>query len=118
MAVQSVPTQGPRAVEARRASTHDLSLRGGDVVTVIMDRKSHQMPPTAAHLPKLHDTIADLAQAVGLIAGMLEADHDLNPWRMGNALSGLADAILLHATLADAINSELHPEDADKVEAA
>jgi hypothetical protein len=95
-------------------SDHDLFLgSGADCVTVRLNRMSLSFPPCPAHLTSINKTIAGLGTAVHIIADLLEDEQDPDNWNKGVALNGLADAIVLHARLAEAINSEAFPDETE-----
>ncbi len=110
MATKSVATK-VRRTDAP-GSEHDLFIRDGRCLTVRIDRGTKGFPPDCDVLNDLNTTLVDLGKAVGIIGTLLEdgLDEDRDgqdQWNVGKALSGLAGAIVLHATLAEGVNTEL-----------
>jgi hypothetical protein len=106
MARKSVATEIQKANGP--GSKHDVWLPGADCLTVQLDRDDRGFPPTSEAVDKLCDVILGLSKAAEIIADDLQAEAVDDPWRTGLALSGIADAISLHATLAQGINAEMH----------
>jgi len=111
MALASVATKEPHPRLPR--SDHDLWLSSGQrCLTVILDAEHSGAPPEPEQLKSIHGTITGLAKAVEIIANLLQdGETDGNEWDVGLALNGLADAIVLHTTLAEGIHNNLHPDD-------
>ena len=112
MAVVSVATEKPTTVFP--VSEQDLWLSSGHrCVTIGLGGRHLSAPPDAGQLSCIHNTITGLAKAVEIIADELEGgEAGGNEWNIGLALNGLADAIVLHATLAQGINNNLHSTEA------
>ena len=109
MATKSVATKNADI----GGSEHDLWLSSGSkCVTVKLNQAGGGFPPTPDVLSNVHETLTGLGKAVEIIANLLEGGEVTDMWSTGLALNGLADAIVLHAGLADAINDELHPDEA------
>jgi len=102
VAIKKQPTEIP-------GTEQDLWMRGGDVLTVRLDRNMG-FPPSTEALDHLHEVIIGLAKAVVGIADELEAGGVQDQWHTGLALNGIADAILLHTTLAEGVCAELMRE--------
>lgn len=118
MALASVATKEPNP--RGPSSDHDLWLSSGQrCLTVILDAERSGAPPCPEQLKSIHDTITGLAKAVEIIANLLEGgETDGNEYDVGLALNGLADAIVLHSTLAEGINNNLHPDEAPSAQEA
>ncbi|HJP98739.1 MAG TPA: hypothetical protein VJ862_09275 [Rhodanobacteraceae bacterium] len=110
MATKSVATKKP--LTEIPGTEQDLWMRGGDVLTVRIDRNSKGFPANAEALDHLHEVIIGLAKAVVCIADDLEAGSVKDQWHTGLALNGIADAIVLHTTLAEGVSSEMHRDEA------
>jgi len=88
-------------------------------LTVIFDAEHSGAPPEPEHLKSIHGTITGLAKAVEIIANLLQdGETDGNEWNVGLALNGLADAIVLHTTLAEGIHNNCHPDEAPSAQEA
>ena len=108
MATKSVTTK--LQVHEGAGTTSDLWLRGGHTcVTVTLDRASKEAPPSMESLAVIQDTIKCLGQAVGILANLVRCE-DNDRWSIGCALEGVAESIVLHASLADGIRSEIERE--------
>jgi hypothetical protein len=116
MAMKIVATKEPNT--GFPSSEQDLWLSCGHrCLTVGLGGKHLSAPPDAGQLTSIHDTITGLAKAVEIIANSLEAgEAEGNGWNVGLALNGLADAIVLHTTLAEGINNNLHPDEAPRAQ--
>ena len=117
MATKSVATKKRNA--RLTESDHDLWLHSGQCcVTIRLDRECSMAPPDSGQLTCVNDTIAGLAKAVEIIANLLEGGEITDTWSTGLALNGLADAIVLHTSLAEGINNNLHPDEAPSAQEA
>ena len=103
VATKKQPTEIP-------GTEQGLWMRGGDVLSVRLDRNSKGFPPCAQALDHLHEVIIGLAKAIVKIANDLEAGEVEDQWHTGLALNGIADAITLHTTLAEGVCAELMRE--------
>lgn len=109
MATHSVATKKQNADVS--GSTHDLWLSSGrKCVTVKLDQAGGGFPPTPDVLFDLHESLTGLGKAVEAIANLLEGGEVTDMWSTGLALNGLADAIVLHASLAEGVSAELTRE--------
>lgn len=118
MARASVATKEPNP--RGPSSDHDLWLSSGQkCLTVTFDSEHSGAPPEPEQLKSIHGTITGLAKAVEIIANLLQdGETDGNEWNVGLALNGLADAIVLHTTLAEGIHNNLHPDEAPSAQEA
>lgn len=91
---------------------------GAVCMDVHLDRDFSAAPPHPDQVDTLNETIIGLGLAVADIASQLKSEDEIDPWRTGLALEALADAIVLHATLSNAVTTELHREDAAALAAA
>ena len=108
MAIGSVTTK--QQVHEGAGTTSDLFLQcGAHCVTVTMDRASKAFPPSMESLAAIQDTIKGLGLAVGIL-GNLVRNEEGDRWNTGCALEAIADSIVLHASLADGIRSEIERE--------
>lgn len=104
----------PETNVATPGSDHDLFLgSGAKCVTVRLNRMSRSFPASLDQLTSINDTIRGLGKAVEIIANLLQDGVGRDDWNRGLALGGLADAIVLHTTLADAINYEVSPDETE-----
>lgn len=114
MAIESVATKNHGADNS--SSSTDLFLRNGDCLTVRLDQNRFGPCPDA--LTDLHETVLGLGKAVGIIGDGLEEGAVVRGCDIQLALNGLADAIALTVTLAQAVNTELHRNDAETLASA
>ena len=108
MAIKSVTTR--QQVHEGAGTTSDLWLQSGSrCVTVTMDRASKAFPPCMESLAAIQDTTKGLGQAVDILGNLVRSEEG-DRWNIGCALEAIADSIVLHASLADGIRSELERE--------
>lgn len=108
MATKSVTTK--QQVQEGGATTSDLFLQcGAHCVTVTLDRASNAFPPSMQSLAVIQDTISGLGRSVGILSDLVMSGSS-NTWGIGSALEAIADSIVLHASLADGILSEIERE--------
>lgn len=108
MATKSVAAK--QQVQEGGATTRDLSLQcGRRCVTVTLDRASSACPPSMQSLAVIQDTISGLGRAAGILSDLVMSGSS-NTWGVGSALEAIADSIVLHASLADGILSEIQRE--------
>jgi len=107
MARKSVTTK--QQVHEGVGSKSDLFLRcGSRCLTVTLDRADNAFPPSIRTLADIQDTISGLGQAVGILSELVRSVEDT--WSIGNALEAVADSIVLHASIAEGIHSEIERE--------
>ena len=108
MATKSVATK--QQVHEGVGSKSDLYLKcGSRCVTVTLDRADRAFPPSMGLLADIQDTINGLGQAVSILGELVRSESG-NAWSIGSALEAVADSIVLHASLADGIRSEIERE--------
>jgi len=105
MARKSVTTK--QQVHEEVGSKSDLFLKcGSRCVTVTLDRADKAFPPCMGALADIQDTLNGLGQAVGILGALVRVE-DGDMWSIGGALEAVADSIVLHASLAEGIHSEI-----------
>lgn len=121
MAAKSVATKQQSVVVP--GSKQDLFLRDGHCLTVSLDRNDKACPPCPDTLDDLHETILGLGKAALVIGTLLEDGLDPNrdgqdSWTLGLSLQAIANAVVLHATLAEGVSAELHRDNVPAVQSA